>query len=270
MASKYRIGTTIGVTMNISNMPSETANMFVRSEYGTFDMVNVTVLKDGGNPIGISGKFEAANQKYIGKYDVIVVSSTKRLCVDNAFELVKHSDEADTGISTEITFDVSYLTCPTVVSGYEEWRQSHDGTIEDYWMWIRDEERLEKIEKDLTDVDAKHSNGKIFCNGILEYGKEPTKDGYYLQKDVDGDIACLTYYNSSSLEKTFEDAPTDKIFVVKDRLFVRKLFKIVPVGYKEVILNVSTPMEYIGDVDYVMECNIANNPSKVIQLTSIK
>ena len=161
MASKYRIGTSIGIQMNISNMPSETANIFVRSEYGTFDMDNVSVLKDsGGNPIGIKGSFAGANQKYVGKYDVIVISSTRRLCVDNAFELVKHSDEADEILTTDVVLDfsVSYLTCSTVVSGYEEWRQNNDGTIEDYWDFVRDEPRIVQIEnnvaKNTSDIKA--------------------------------------------------------------------------------------------------------------------
>ena len=161
MASKYRIGTTVGVQVDIDNMPSETANMFVRSEYGTFDMDNVAVTKDdGGNPTGISGKFAAANQKYVGKYDVIIISSTKRLCIDNAFELVKHSDEADEIPTTDVVLDfsVSYLTCSTVVSGYEEWRQDYDGTIEDYWDFVRDEPRIVQIEnnvaKNTADIKA--------------------------------------------------------------------------------------------------------------------
>ena len=161
MASKYRIGTTIGVQVSIDNMPSEIANMFVRSEYGTFDMDNVTVTKDGeDNPTGISGKFAAANQKYVGKYDVIIISSTKRLCIDNAFELVKHSDEADEIPTTDVVLDfsVSYLTCSTVVSGYEEWRQDHDGTIEDYWDFVRDKPRIVQIEnnvaKNAADIKA--------------------------------------------------------------------------------------------------------------------
>lgn len=152
MANKYRIGTSIGIQMNISNMPSETANIFVRSEYGTFDMDNVSVLKDsGGNPIGIKGSFAGGNQKYVGKYDVIVICSTRRLCVDNAFELVKHSDEADTTETTtvDLNFTASYLTFPTVVSGYEEWRQNNDGTIEDYWDFVRDEPRIVQIENNV-------------------------------------------------------------------------------------------------------------------------
>lgn len=157
MASKYRIGTTVGVQVSIDNMPSETANMFVCSEYGTFDMDNVTVTKDGeSNPTGISGKFAAANQKYVGKYDVIIISSTKRLCIDNAFELVKHSDEADEIPTTDVVLDfsVSYLTCSTVVSGYEEWRQNNDGTIDDYWDFVRDEPRIVQIENNV----AKNAN----------------------------------------------------------------------------------------------------------------
>ena len=157
MANKYRIGTSIGIQMNISNMSSETANIFVRSEYGAFDMDNVSVLKDsGGNPIGIKGSFAGANQKYVGKYDVIVICSTRRLCVDNAFELVKHSDEADTAETTtvDLNFTASYLMFPTVVSGYEEWRQDHDGTIEDYWKFVRDEPRIVQIETNVANNAA--------------------------------------------------------------------------------------------------------------------
>ena len=160
MANKYRIGTTVGITVNIDNMPSETANMYVRSEYGTFDMSNVAVKKGSdGSPVGISGKFEAANQKYVGKYDVIVICSSKRLCIDNAFELVKHSDEADADEKTEIVKDsVAFIDYPTVVSGYEEWRQTHNGTIEDYWDFVRDEPRIVQIEnnvaKNTSDIKA--------------------------------------------------------------------------------------------------------------------
>lgn len=312
MATKYRIGTTVGITINISNMPSETANMFVRSEYGTFDMDNVAVLKDSeGNPIGISGKFASANQKYVGIYDVIVISSTKRLCVDNAFELVKHSDEKDEDAPTVLTFDVSYLTCSTVVSGYEEWRQTHDGTIEDYWLWIRDEPRLQQIEKDIqknkddieaeierataaettlqsnidvvskdladeikrsteTDeyLDTKHSKGKIFCNGILEYEDVPSEDGYYLQKDIDGDISLFVH--SVSGEVQYLNAPIGKLFVVDDNLYVRDAFKIIPIGYTDTIIEVATPMTDVGDVDYIIEGNNLDVRSKKIELTSIK
>lgn len=155
MASKYRIGTTIGVKMEVKNMPGGTLKMYARCEYGTFEMDNVIVDIDSSmNPVGISGKLAGANQKFTGKYDVLVVSSTKkRLCVDDAFELVSHSYDEDDLESeqTEVTlnFSVSFLTNLTSVSGYEEWRVDHDGTIEDYWAFIRDEPRLQKIETDI-------------------------------------------------------------------------------------------------------------------------
>ena len=184
MASKYRIGTTVGVQVSIDNMPSETANMFVRSEYGTFDMDNVTVTKDGeSNPTGISGKFAAANQKYVGKYDVIIISSTKRLCIDNAFELVKHSDEADEIPTTDVVLDfsVSYLTCSTVVSGYEEWRQNNDGTIEDYWDFVRDEPRIVQIE---TNVANNASDIKANADAI----KAETERATAAEKQISDDL----------------------------------------------------------------------------------
>ena len=332
MANKYRIGTSIGIQMNISNMPSETANIFVRSEYGAFDMDNVSVLKDsGGNPIGIKGSFAGANQKYVGKYDVIVICSTRRLCVDNVFELVKHSDEADTTETTtvDLNFTASYLTFPTVVSGYEEWRQGHDGTIEDYWDFVREEPRIVQIENDIqtnkkaieeevgrataadekisgdlsaeitrakeaekvlqenigtvssdlaneigratnreNDIDDKHTRGKIFCNGILEYKQTPSEDGYYLQKDIDGDLVCLTKYTNGVTE--YIDTPIGKIFVVDDNLYVCDAFKIVPVGYTDTVIVAATPMDNADDIDYVITGNNLDSPSKKIELTSIK
>ena len=300
--------------MNISNMPSETANIFVRSEYGAFDMDNVSVLKDsGGNPIGIKGSFAGANQKYVGKYDVIVVCSTRRLCVDNAFELVKHSDEADTTETTtvDLNFTASYLTFPTVVSGYEEWRQDHDGTIEDYWDFVREEPRIVQIENDIqankkaieaevarakdaekvlqdnidivssdlsdeieratnreNDIDEKHTRGKIFCNGILEYKQTPSENGYYLQKDIDGDFICLTKYTDGDTE--YIDTPIGKIFVVDENLYVRDAFKIVPVGYTDTVIVAATPMDNVDDIDYTITGNNLDSPSKKIELTSIK
>ena len=307
MANKYRIGTSIGIQMNISNMPSETANIFVRSEYGAFDMDNVSVLKDSDvNPIGIKGSFAGANQKYVGKYDVIVICSTRRLCVDNAFELVKHSDEADTTETTtvDLNFTASYLTFPTVVSGYEEWRQDHDGTIEDYWDFVRDEPRIVQIENDIqtnkeaieaeverataaetelgdaidaekdratnkeNEIDNKHTRGKIFCNGILEYKQTPSENGYYLQKDIDGDLVCLTKYTDGDTE--YIDTPIGKIFVVDDNLYVHDTFKIIPVGYTDTVIVAATPMDNVDDIDYVITGNNLDSPSKKIELTSIK
>ncbi|MGM9734508.1 MAG: hypothetical protein ACI3YT_10380 [Prevotella sp.] len=158
MASKYRIGTTVGVKMVVDNMPTgSTLKMYARCEYGTYEMNNVVVDVDPqGIPISISGKFAGADQKFTGKYDILLVSSTKRrLCVDDAFELVSHSySEGDLeSEQTEVTlnFSVAFLTNATNVSGYEEWRVDHDGTIEDYWAFIRDEARLQQIE---TNVQA--------------------------------------------------------------------------------------------------------------------
>ena len=234
MANKYRIGTTVGVQVSIDNMPSETANMFVRSEYGTFDMDNVTVTKDGeSNPTSISGKFAAANQKYVGKYDVIIISSTKRLCIDSAFELVKHSDEADEIPTTDVVLDfsVSYLTCSTVVSGYEEWRQNNDGTIEDYWDFVRDEPRIVQIEnnvaKNTSDIKANADAIKAETERATTAEKQisddlwrntPTEIG--LDKDT-GEVYA-TFRDDSTVSRTYiaEDcelvAEIDEVWVDED------------------------------------------------------
>ena len=219
MANKYRIGTSIGIQMNISNMPSETANMFVRSEYGTFDMNNVTVTKDiEGKPTGISGKFEAANQKYVGKYDVIIISSTKRLCIDNAFELVKHSDEADEIPTTDVVLDfsVSYLTCSTVVSGYEEWRQNNDGTIEDYWDFVRDEPRIVQIEnnvaKNTADIKANADVIKAEIERATAAEKQISDD---LWRNTPTEIGLDE--NTGEVYATFRDDSTvSRTFIAED------------------------------------------------------
>ena len=234
MASKYRIGTTVGVQVSIDNMPSETANMFVRSEYGTFDMDNVTVTKDGeGNLTGISGKFVAANQKYVGKYDVIIISSTKRLCIDNAFELVKHSDEADEIPTTDVVLDfsVSYLTCSTVVSGYEEWRQNNDGTIEDYWDFVRDEPRIVQIEnnvaKNTSDIKANADAIKAETERATAAEKQISDDLWRntpteIGLDEDTGEVYATFRGDSTVSRTYiaEDcelvAEIDEVWVDED------------------------------------------------------
>ena len=209
MASKYRIGTTVGVQVSIDNMPSETANMFVRSEYGTFDMDNVTVTKDSeGNLTGISGKFAAANQKYVGKYDVIIISSTKRLCIDNAFELVKHSDEADEIPTTDVVLDfsVSYLTCSTVVSGYEEWRQNNDGTIEDYWDFVRDEPRIVQIETNV----AKNANDiKANADAIKAETERATKAEAELGDAIDAEKDRAEAAEKQLSDDLWRNTPTE-------------------------------------------------------------
>lgn len=148
MANKYRIGTTVKADVYITNIPEEILGsdmgiekyMYVQCPYGTFKMQNISLLNDGnGVPVGVSGKFAGADQRFIGKYDIIIIMSTKRLCIDEAFELVRHIDEADTEETTEVTLDssVSFLSSSSSVSGYEEWRQTNDGTIQDYWDWLR-------------------------------------------------------------------------------------------------------------------------------------
>ena len=234
MVSKYRIGTTVGVQVSIDNMPSETANMFVRSEYGTFDMDNVTVTKDGeSNPTGISGKFAAANKKYVGKYDVIIISSTKRLCIDNAFELVKHSDEADEIPTTDVVLDfsVSYLTCSTVVSGYEECRQNNDGTIDDYWDFVRDEPRIVQIEnnvaKNANDIKANADAIKAETERATAAEKQISDDLWRntpteIGLDEDMGEVYATFRDDSTVSRTYiaEDcelvAEIDEVWVDED------------------------------------------------------
>lgn len=148
MASKYRIGTTIQVDVSLQNLTSDSLQMYVRSDFGVTKMSNVKVTAPGGVPTAISGKFEKASQRFTGKYDVIIESPTQRLCIDNAFELVKHTSEADSATESQtITFDATFLTSASSVSGYEEWKTTHEGTVEDYWKWVRDEERFTALEQ---------------------------------------------------------------------------------------------------------------------------
>ena len=344
--SKYRIGTTIGITVQVTNLPSTSVEFYVKSDFGLRKLDNVSV---SGSLV--SGAFLGADQKFLGEYSVILRSGARTLCVDNAFWLVKHSEDTEDADNTTVRLSGTFLTYPTHISGYEEWRNTNGGTIQDYWNWLREDSeeitrRVTKVEQRITDeekarkeadeilqynidqeaqkreeedeklyeeiqkyrdewradleeeknarkdadialqqninneaqkrveadtaLDIKHTRGKIFCNGILAYGENPTQSGYYLQKDIDNDIACLTLYNASTGTKEYIDAPTEKIFVVDERLFVRELFKIVPIGYKEVIINVATPMSPNDEVDYTMQCNVNNAPTKKIQITSIK
>ena len=148
MASKYRIGTTIQVDVRLQNLTSDNLQMFVRSDFGVTNMSNVQVVSNGGIPSQISGKFEKASQRFTGKYDVIIESPTQRLCIDNAFELVKHTSEADSATESEtITLNATFLTSASSVSGYEEWKTTHKGTVEDYWKWVRDEDRFTALEQ---------------------------------------------------------------------------------------------------------------------------
>ena len=138
---------------------------------------------------------------------------------------------------------------------------------------------IEVLSKDLSDeidrstkmdqyLDDKHSRGKIFCKGILEYKQTPSENGYYLQKDIDGDLVCLTKHTSGTTE--YIDTPIGKIFVVDDNLYVRDAFKIIPVGYTHTVVVAATPMDNVDDIGYTITGNNLDSPSKKIELTSIK
>lgn len=372
--SKYRIGTTISISVTASNLPSTNVQFFVKSDFGLHKLNGVSV---SGSTI--SGSFLGSDQKFLGDYSILVRSGSRSLCIDNAFSLVKHSEETEDADSTTVTKSGSFLTSPSHVSGYEEWRNTHGGGVQDYWNWLREDSsaissRVTVVEQRITDeeyarkaadetlrssinneatlrergddtlqanitaeetarkaademlgqtieavrgewrndladetqnrqdadaaeaktreeadaelqkniddetaarteadeaLDARHTRGKLFCNGILEFNEEPKEQGYYLQKDVDGDIACLTYLDEEG-KKEYVDAPLDCIFVVGEQSYKRDLFKIVPISYKEVIIKVATPMDSNDDVDYTIVCDVGYSPTKKIQLTSIK
>lgn len=117
-------------------------------------------------------------------------------------------------------------------------------------------------------LDDKHSRGKIFCNSILEYKQTPSEEGYYLQKDIDGDLVCLTKYTEGVIE--YINTPIGKLFVVDDNLYIRDTFKIVLIGYTDTVIVADTPMDNADDIDYIIAGNNLDSPSKKIELTSIK
>lgn len=91
-------------------------------------------------------------------------------------------------------------------------------------------------------LDDKHSKGKIYCKSIIEYNSIPEEVGTYLQKDIDGDISLLVIKDSDG-NVNYLDLPTDKVFIVGDSIYVRDFIKAVPIGYKEVLLKVKTPLD---------------------------
>ena len=131
--NKYRIGTSVNIVLSVTNLPSTSVEMFVKSDFGVYKLLNVTV---SGN--SVSGTFEAAEQKFIGEYSVVLKASSRSLCVDKAFALVKHTEEVASG-NTEVTISGSFLTSPSVVSSYEEWKKTHSGGVEDYWNWLKED-----------------------------------------------------------------------------------------------------------------------------------
>lgn len=131
--NKYRIGTSVKIVLDVTNLPSTSVEMFVKSDFGVYKLLNVKV---SGNTV--SGTFEAAEQKFIGEYSVVLKASSRSLCVDKAFALVKHTDDVENG-SSEVSLSGSFLTSPSVVSSYEEWKKTHSGGVEDYWNWLKED-----------------------------------------------------------------------------------------------------------------------------------
>ena len=126
--NKYRIGPSVNIVLSVTNLPSTSVEMFVKSDFGVYKLLNVTV---SGN--SVSGTFEAAEQKFIGEYSVVLKASSRSLCVDKAFALVKHTEEVVSG-NTKVDISGSFLTSPSVVSSYEEWKKTHTtGSVQDYW-----------------------------------------------------------------------------------------------------------------------------------------
>ena len=130
--NKYRIGTSVNIVLSVTNLPSTNVEMFVKSDFGVYKLLNVTVP---GN--SVSGTFEAAEQKFIGEYSVVLKASSRSLCVDKAFALVKHTEEVVSN-TTNVTLSGSFLTSPSVVSSYEEWKKTHSSGVEDYWNWLKE------------------------------------------------------------------------------------------------------------------------------------
>lgn len=108
--------------------------MFARSEYVTIKLESVSV-----SGASITGMLSGASQKFASVYDVLIVTPSGRLCVDSAFELVKHSDEADDGSLTTayLNMEATLLSAPSIISSYETWRlKNPGGTVDDYWIWL--------------------------------------------------------------------------------------------------------------------------------------
>ena len=189
-------------------------------------------------------------------------------------------------------YESKYYTCEEIderlLKGYydDAVSKGYNDTFEQFKIELAsikdiagNKNNIEVLSKDLSDeidrstkmdqyLDDKHSRGKIFCKGILEYKQTPSEDGYYLQKDIDGDLVCFTKYTSGVTE--YIDTPIGKLFVVDDNLYVRDTFKIIPVGYTDTLIVADTPMDKADDIDYIITGNNLDSPSKKIELTSIK
>lgn len=192
--NKYRIGTSVKITFSVTNLPSTEVEMFVKSDFGVHKLLNVSV--SGG---GVSGTFEAAEQKFIGDYSVVLKASSRSLCFDKAFALVKHTEEVVSG-NTEVNISGSFLTSPSVVSSYEEWKKTHSGGVEDYWNWLKEDSasilnRVSTIEGNLaqekTDRESKDAEleGKITAEATTRETEDTRLEGQILQEISDRQTA---------------------------------------------------------------------------------
>lgn len=192
--NKYRIGTSVKITFSVTNLPSTEVEMFVKSDFGVHKLLNVSV--SGG---GVSGTFEAAEQKFIGEYSVVLKASSRSLCFDKAFALVKHTEEVVSG-NTEVDISGSFLTSPSVVSSYEEWKKTHSGGVEDYWNWLKEDSasilnRVSTIEGNLaqekTDRESKDAEleGKITAEATTRETEDTRLQGKILQEISDRQTA---------------------------------------------------------------------------------
>ena len=192
--NKYRIGTSVNIVLSVTNLPSTNVEMFVKSDFGVYKLLNVTV--SGGS---VSGTFEAAEQKFIGEYSVILKASSRSLCVDKAFALVKHTEETESG-ETKVIISGSFLTSPSVVSSYEEWKKTHSGGVEDYWNWLKEDStsilnRVSDVESNLATERSERERvdteleGKITAEATTRETEDTRLQGQILQEISDRQTA---------------------------------------------------------------------------------
>lgn len=192
--NKYRIGTSVNIVLSVTNLPSTSVEMFVKSDFGVYKLLNVTV---SGN--SVSGTFEAAEQKFIGEYSVVLKASSRSLCVDKAFALVKHTEEVVSG-NTKVDISGSFLTSPSVVSSYEEWKKTNSGGVEDYWNWLKEDStsilnRVSDVESNLATERSERERvdteleGKITAEATTRETEDTRLQGQILQEISDRQTA---------------------------------------------------------------------------------
>ena len=192
--NKYRIGTSVNIVLSVTNLPSTSVEMFVKSDFGVHKLLNVSV--SGG---GVSGTFEAAEHKFIGEYSVVLKASSRSLCFDKAFALVKHTEEVVSG-NTEVNISGSFLTSPSVVSSYEEWKKTHSGGVEDYWDWLKEDStsilnRVSDVESNLATERSERERvdteleGKITAEATTRETEDTRLEGQILQEVSDRQTA---------------------------------------------------------------------------------